>query len=178
MSVLSTLAQYSSDYSQYYSTPDYSYSSGASTAAGAAFSIGLFIFFLFFWLIIVAGVYVVTSIFLGKIFKKAGVESWKAWVPFLNTWTMLELGGQQGFWAILAIIPGVNIVSYVFTIIAGYNIQKNLGKTDGYVALLILLPLIWIIILGADKSVWTGPKRAAVAATPAQPVAEDTAPKA
>jgi hypothetical protein len=125
--------------------------------------------------------YVVTAIFLGKIFKKAGVPSYIAWVPFYNSWKLLEIGGQQGFWAILAILPIVSIVSLVFTIMAIYNIGLKLGKSGAFVALAIFLPIVWMIWLAVDKSVWNeslgAPSKAAehiglspVAATPyAQP---------
>ena len=31
-------------------------------------------------------------------FKKAGVEGWKAFVPFYNTWIMVELAGMKRYW--------------------------------------------------------------------------------
>ena len=45
-------------------------------------SIGLLIFFAFFWIIFAAAGYVLTSFFLMRIFDKAGVQGkWRAWVP-------------------------------------------------------------------------------------------------
>lgn len=67
---------------------------------------------------------------------------------------MLEIGGQQGFWAILAIIPFVNIISAVFTYIAMYNIGLKLGKDGAYVLLAIFLPPVWFILMAIDKSPW------------------------
>jgi uncharacterized protein DUF5684 len=99
-------------------------------------------------------VYVITSLCLSSIFKKAGVESWKAWVPVYNTWTLLELGGQKGYWAVLAFIPFVGIVSAIFVIIAMYYIGRKLGKSDTFVLLAIFLPLVWYIWLAVDKSKW------------------------
>lgn len=88
------------------------------------------------------------------IFKKAGVKPWIAWVPFYNTWKLLEIGGQQGYWAILTLVPIVNIASSVFIFIAQYHIGKKLGKDGTFVLWAIFLPLVWFIWLAIDKSKW------------------------
>ncbi len=110
------------------------------------------IFFFLFIAVIIA--YVVTSFLLGRIFKKAGVEQWKAWVPIYNNWKFLEIGGQQGFWAVLAVIPVINLISAVFMIIAAYYIGLKLGKQGAFVVLYIFLPLVWLIWLAVDDSKW------------------------
>ncbi|MDB5161759.1 MAG: hypothetical protein JWM52_267 [Candidatus Saccharibacteria bacterium] len=147
MNILTNLAQY-------YSTYDYnttsSVSDPAAAAAAAAILFGLFVF----TLILSIGIYVVFAIFLGKIFKKAGVPSWISWVPFYNTWKLLEIGGQPGFWAVLAIVPVVNYVSVVFMYIAMYHIGKKFGKDGTFVLLAIFLPIVWVIWLGLDSSKW------------------------
>lgn len=40
-----------------------------------------------------------------KLFIKAGVPGWKAFVPFYNTWTMQELAERPKYWAILQLVP-------------------------------------------------------------------------
>jgi uncharacterized membrane protein len=141
---------YLSNLAQYYSNYDYTYSSNvdASTAVGITLAV------LLIELVFIAVAYVVTAIFLSKVFKKAGVPGWAAWVPFYNSWKLLEIGGQQGFWAILAIIPIVNIVSAVFLYIAMYHVGKKLGKDGVFVLLAIFLPIVWLIWLAVDKSKW------------------------
>ena len=32
-----------------------------------------------------------------KALKKAGVKPWQSWVPYLNSWRLLQLGGQKGW---------------------------------------------------------------------------------
>jgi hypothetical protein len=141
---LSTLAQY-------YTTYDYNYSSSnVDPAAAAAITAGVIVFML----IVAAVTYILFAIFLSKVFKKAGVPSWIAWVPFYNSWKLLEIGGQQGFWAVLAIIPIVNYVSAVFMYIAMYHIGKKFGKDGAFVLLAIFLPIVWLIWLAVDKSTW------------------------
>jgi uncharacterized membrane protein len=116
--------------------------------------------------LVVVVLYVVMALFTGKIFKKAGVEQWRAWVPIYNNWLLLELGGQKGFWAVLHLVPVINIVSAIFMYIAMYHIGRKLGKDDAFVLLAIFLPLVWTIWLGVDSSTWSGPAR------PNQPVTE------
>lgn len=158
MSLLSQFAQYSG-YTDYTYT---SHSSDVDPAVAAAIFGGI----MFFTLIFIAIMYVVHAFLLGRIFKKAGVEQWKAWVPVYNTWVLLELGGQQGFWAILAFIPFVNIVAAVFAIIAMYEIGLKLQKSGAFVILAIFLPTVWMIWLAFDSSTWKGKKVAAATATP------------
>lgn len=136
----------------------YTYTTTSSGDAGTFAAIFLSI------LVVALITYAIYAIFLGMIFKKAGQESWPAWVPVYQTWKMLEIGGQSGFWAVLALIPVINIVSLVFTIIAMYEIGLKLGKSGAFVLLGIFLPYIWLIWLAVDKSVWEGSQP--VAATP------------
>jgi len=120
------------------------------TTTSVLFFVGMAFFVLIFTFI----VYALHAVFLGKIFKKAGIPQWIAWVPIYNSWKLLEIGGQQGFWAILAIIPVVNIVSAVFMYIAMYNIGLKLGQEGIFVLLAIFLPTVWLIWLAIDKSTW------------------------
>lgn len=107
-----------------------------------------------FVLIVTLVSYVITSWLLGRIFKKTGTPQWIAWVPVYNGWKTLELGNQQGFWAVLALIPPVGIISGIFTFIAMYHIGKKFGKEDWFVLLAIFLPLVWLIWLAFDDSKW------------------------
>ena len=130
----------------------YSQTTSLDPAATIAIGAGAFIFALIFFVI----VYVIGSWLLGKIFKKAGVATWKAWVPVYNNWVLLEIGGQKGFWILLAFIPVVNIVTIVFYYIALYNIGLKLGKSGAFVLLGIFLPIVWLIWLAFDDSKWLG----------------------
>ncbi len=42
---------------------------------------------------------------LSKMFVKAGIPGWKAFVPFYNTWVMQEKAERPKYWAILQLIP-------------------------------------------------------------------------
>lgn len=123
-----------------------------------------------FMLLLTIGAYVVSAISLMKIFEKAGVAGWIAWVPFYNNWKMLEIGGQQGFWAILAVIPLVNIAAAVFLYIAMYHIGLKLGKSGSFLLFGIFLPIVWLLWLAFDKSTWNE------SASPAPSLHQPTAP--
>lgn len=108
---------------------------------------------LLFILIIIA-VYVVTSIFLGKMFKKADISPWMAWVPVLNNWKLLEMGDQKGFWILLAFIPYLGMISIIFMYIAMYKIGLKYNKEKWLILLAIFIPIAWFIVLGSDSAVW------------------------
>ncbi|MDB5162710.1 MAG: hypothetical protein JWN28_317 [Candidatus Saccharibacteria bacterium] len=145
MSILSNFAQSS----QYYSNGNSSLTEAEAVAIAGTILVASVII-MFFTLII----YVVLSFCMMQIFKKAGVKPWIAWVPFYNTWKMLEIGGQPGYWSALSIIPIVNIVSAVYIWIAMYHIGKKLGKDDAFIVLGVFLPIVWYIWLAVDKSKW------------------------
>ncbi|HBT94756.1 MAG TPA: hypothetical protein DEB24_00945 [Coriobacteriia bacterium] len=105
--------------------------------------------------------YVIYAFFLMKLFEKANVPAWKAWVPFVNTWKLFELGGFQGALSLLflaAVIPCVGwiaaIAAAVLGYIAAYNIGLKNGKEGVWVVLYIFLPVVWAGILGLGKSTW------------------------
>lgn len=145
MNVLSQLATYHSSYDS-----DYLYTS----TAAASLAPGALLLFFLLGLVIFAAFYALYAFLLSRLFKKAGVAEWIAWVPFYNTWKFLEIGGQPGFWAVLAIIPIVNYVSAVFIYIAMYHVGLKLGKDGAWVVLGIFLPIVWLAILGFDSSKW------------------------
>ena len=145
-----------------YSSPYYS-SSYSTLDTGAALGLGIGI--LIFWIVFAIAIYCVQAFFLSRIFKKAGLTEWWAWVPFLAQWKFLELGGQQG-WLILlclaSIIPFIGwigaVVASVFMIISAYNIGLKLHKESSWVVLYIFVSIVWLGICGLDKSKWDASK--------------------
>ncbi|MDL2327873.1 hypothetical protein LJC64_04410 [Ruminococcaceae bacterium OttesenSCG-928-A11] len=68
-------------------------------------------------ILVVIGAYVLQSVFLMQLFKKAKVARWKAWVPVVNTWTFLQIGGQKGWWILAGLIGAA--IGYFFFAAAG-----------------------------------------------------------
>ena len=143
----------------YYGSGDY-YSSSVSPAETAGI-LGFVLAYLGFIILLSIGIYVLTSIATMKLFKKAGLPGWKAWVPFYNNWLFLELGGYNGALIFLAFIPFFGgIALLVATCLAANEISKKLDKSD----IFILFPLgvitggittiIWYCIAGFGKSTW------------------------
>jgi hypothetical protein len=146
-------------YDSYYYDSDYS-SSSVSPAETTGI-LAVLLAYMGMIVMILIGVYILTSIAKMKIFKKAGLPGWKAWVPFYNNWLFLELGGYNGALIFLAFIPFFGgIALLVATCLAANEISKKLDKSD----IFILFPLgvitggittiIWYCIAGFGKSTW------------------------
>lgn len=138
---------------------DYTYTTAAPASIDGVTAAVLFATFFFFFLIFLLIAYAIGAWLLGRIFKKAGVPQWIAWVPIYSSWKLLEIGGQPGYWAVLALIPFVGIVSAIFTYISMYHIGKKLGKEDWFVLLAIFVPIVWLIWLAFDDSKWPASKK-------------------
>ncbi|MDB5167214.1 MAG: hypothetical protein JWN26_359 [Candidatus Saccharibacteria bacterium] len=150
MNLLSQLAIYQSHYSYVYNAP------ADAAVAPAVIALVFFVGFIIFLVI-----YALHAFLLSRIFKKAGASQGIAWVPFYNTWKLLELGDQPGFWAILSIVPFVNYAAAVFLYIAMYKVGLKFGKEGTWVLLAIFLPTVWMAILAFDSSKWNSKKTTA-----------------
>ena len=118
------------------------------------FSVG----FIIFGIIMLIVGYIITSFIISRIFKKAGVKQSIAWIPIYNTWKILEMGDQKGFWAVLMFVPVINILALIFMILAMFNISKKFKKPDWFFILGIFVPIVWYGILAFDNSKWKGGK--------------------
>jgi len=106
-------------------------------------------------------IYAVASFFFMKIFAKANVPSWKAWVPVANLWKFFELGGYHGAFSLLFVAnifpflgQAASIVGLVFLCMAAHQIGLKLGKENVWVLLFIFMAVIWLGIMAFGKSVW------------------------
>lgn len=143
MTFLSTIAQ-----------TEQLFTTSQPTSADAAAVIAVLSVVVLVLVFLIVIIYIVSAIFLSKIFKKAGVEGYIAWIPLYNNWKLLEIGGQPGYWAVLALIPLVGYVALVYMYIAMYHIGLKLGKTGSFVVLGLFLPIVWLIWLAIDDSKW------------------------
>ncbi|HAM26105.1 MAG TPA: hypothetical protein DCP11_05185 [Microbacteriaceae bacterium] len=122
---------------------------------GAALAVVVALVFVLVYLVVIAGVYALVAWMLSRVFQKAGVVAWKAWVPVFNYWVFFEMGGQLGWIALLGIVPGVNIVAVVFACIAAWHVGSAFQKPGaGWLLLYIFLPVVWIAIVAFDSSKW------------------------
>jgi len=91
---------------------------------------------------------------LWRVFEKAGVEGWKSVIPFYNFYTLLRIVGKPGWWVALLLVPGVNVVIFVWT---ANMLSKSFGKNEVFTAGIVLLGFVFIPILAFDDSVYNGP---------------------
>ena len=106
-----------------------------------------------------------------KIFEKAGEDGWKALIPYYNSYILYKIGWEtKWFFVMLGItvadmilfmsgVPALVGFSWVLTLAnlgimipLSINLAKNFGKTGGFAAGLILLPLIFYPILAFGSS--------------------------
>jgi hypothetical protein len=103
-------------------------------------------------------VYVAVVVFeiaaLWQVFVKASEAGWKAIIPIWNTLIMLKIIGRKWWWILLFLIPIVNIIVYV---IVYYELAKSFGKGGGFAVGNILLPFIFVPILGFGPAQYAGP---------------------
>jgi signal peptidase I len=86
-----------------------------------------------------------------KIFEKAGVEKWKAFVPGYNLFCWLKIMGKPWWWLFLFIFPGVN---FFMLVILNVELSKTFGlrKPLDYI-LAIGLPHAMILKIAFSKNV-------------------------
>lgn len=86
------------------------------------------------------------------LFKKAGLgaQSWKAFVPFYNTWIMQELAGRPKHWVFWQLVP---VMGWFITMGLLVEFVKVFGKFHLWEhALAALLPMIYLPGIGADPN--------------------------
>jgi hypothetical protein len=124
--------------------------------SGAPVALSILIFGLVFSYIAIVFLiqYVLYGIALSMFFRKVGIESWVAWVPYYRYWKWLEVGGHPGAYVLFSIIPYGNIVTFVFIYIGMWHTGKAFGKDSGMLVLGIFLPFVWLFILASKDEVY------------------------
>jgi signal peptidase I len=91
------------------------------------------------------------SIGLAKLFEKAGVPGWKAYIPFYNTWIMMELARRPKHWVFWQLIP---VVGWFISLGIFVEFVKTFGKYRLWEhAMASLLPLVYFPMIGFDPKV-------------------------
>ncbi|MEO7446061.1 MAG: signal peptidase I [Ferruginibacter sp.] len=79
-------------------------------------------------------------------FKKAGIEGWKAFIPFYNTWCIVEKIGLNKVWFFLQFIP---IAGQFITIWITIKFVEHFGRFSiAHHAATVFLPFIYFPYLG------------------------------
>src|SRR6478609_6835253 len=114
----------------------------------------LFIVYLISFLIVF-----LPSFGLAKMFQKAGVAQWKAYIPFYNTWVMQTLAERPRHWVFWQFIP---VVGWFISPGIFIEFVKLFGRfTLGEHVLAALLAPFYFVYLGySDKVRYIGPEGA------------------
>lgn len=83
-------------------------------------------------------------------FKKAGIEPWKALVPFYNTWCMVEKMELQKWWFFVQLIP---VAGAFITIWITIKFTEHFGRFGlGHHAAAVFLPFLYFPYLGFSST--------------------------
>ncbi len=99
--------------------------------------------------------YILLCLSLYKVFEKANQEGWKAFVPGYNFVVWCQIIGQPSWWALLLLIPLVNIFIYAGMAV---DMVRSFGKyqlKDSALAV-IFAPLAFFL-LGKEEEKYIGP---------------------
>lgn len=89
--------------------------------------------------------YLYFSLCLFFIARKLNVPAaWVAWIPIVQLWTLLAAAGKPGWWALLFLIPVVNLIIHIYLWMC---IVENLGR-EKWLGLLMLVPIVNFVYLG------------------------------
>ena len=117
----------------------------ASSGAAAGITIGVIVY---------VAIIVFEIAALWRVFVKGDRPGWAAIIPFFNTYTLLKVVGRPGWWLILYFIPIVNIIVWIIVCI---DLAKSFAKSSGFAVGVILLPFIFIPILGFGSATYREP---------------------
>lgn len=91
--------------------------------------------------------FVVTLIGAWGVFRKANHPGWSALLPIYNVWILLKIVGRPGWWLILYFIPVVGQLAWMVNM---WDLARSFEQGVGYAVGLIILPFIFLLLLGFD----------------------------
>ena len=89
-----------------------------------------------------------------RLFYKAYMPMWAAFVPFYNLYCLSKMAFNKGWMFFLFLIPGVG---FLFTLAFNWRLSETFGHGFGYFLGLTLLPVPFRAILAFDRSLYMGP---------------------
>lgn len=99
-----------------------------------------------------------------RVFEKAGEPGWHAIIPIWNTIVLLKIVGRPMWWFLLFFVPLVNLIVMIMVM---NDLSKSFGQGVGFTVGLVLLPFVFMLILGFGNATYQGPS--GMAAAPMQP---------
>lgn len=122
----------------------------AATSDGGVFSVGAMFTMLLLFI-------VPQIIATWDLYQKAKQPGWKSVIPFYNTYTLIKIAGQPGWWFWLYAVPLVNIFVHYSVAV---NLGQQFGKSKSFsIWWLWLFSVVGYIIIGLGKAKYKVPKR-------------------
>jgi hypothetical protein len=92
-----------------------------------------------------------------RIFTKAKQPGWASIIPIYNLYIMLKVVNRPGWWILLYLIPGVNIITHL---IVSIDLAKAFGKSTAFgVVGIWIFSFVGYLILGYGDTQYKMPKR-------------------
>jgi hypothetical protein len=86
--------------------------------------------------------------------EKTGHPGWACCVPFYNLYVLCLATGKPGWWTLLLLLPGVNLVLLVLRL---HDLSRAFGYGAGMTALQLLLPWVAYPVLGFGSATYRRP---------------------
>jgi hypothetical protein len=87
-------------------------------------------------------------------YEKARQPGWGALVPLYNLYLLCLMGGRPGWWVILMLVPGVNLVVAPMVL---HGVSRAFGFGAGMTLMLIFLPFLAFPRLGFGNAAYQPP---------------------
>ena len=105
-------------------------------------------------LVVIAAFYALTCIGLMQMFRKAGVEGWRAWVPFYRNYVLCEITMGCGWYFLFGfIVPLAPFVNALYAV----EVTLSYGESVPVGILYFFFPFIMKYIIGFGDSSYVGP---------------------
>lgn len=88
------------------------------------------------------------------IFRKAGKPIWRAFIPFVNSYTYFQIIYGEGWKFLFLFVPFLDIITNIMVLI---RLPQVFGEKDYYSVLNFFFPRITHLVIGFDKSSYIGP---------------------
>lgn len=90
-----------------------------------------------------------TFVGLALVFRKAGIPSWKAFIPLYNIVVWVKICGKSWKWYLYFLIPAINIFTFLLLVVETAKCYRRYGFWEQTFA--VVMPWIYLPLLGISK---------------------------
>lgn len=101
----------------------------------------------------VAVTYLWMALATAAVLRKAGEETWTAWVPVYNGMMLFRLAGYSPYLGLLFLITP--LAPFLWLVLS-LRLNPAFGLSAGWAALAFFLPLVWLSVIGWGAASWHG----------------------